>query len=977
MTQLGFRYRLSCVPSAAKLEQVASAAQGEPLWERVFVGLVNCECGKARRLEARVTMSEKIISRQAEEHALIDFLDMAPHRPCALVIEGDPGIGKTTMWLDAVARARDRGFRVLASRAAAAESVLAYCTLADLLNEVDDAIWAELPAPQQQGLDAATLRRRDGARETDARAVAAAFVAVIDRLAAEGPVLFAIDDLQWLDVSSANAMSFAARRLPIGAALLCTTRTAEAALRLQLPSLDAVHRIRMQPLTIGELHQVLTLRLGRPLPRPMLLRIQQISAGNPFYALELAREIGTGGHTTELALPASLGELVRTRIGRVGAGAEDALLAMACLPNPTVQLVAQATGTTPERVLEALADAETTAVVAVDGNRVHFTHPLLAHGVYSSAAPRRRRAMHRRLAELVIEPELRARHLALSDPAGEPRTLQALDAAAEIARSRGAPAAATELLELAIGLGGDTPDRRIRCAASHFNAGNAAQARSLLERTIEEPAASSLRAQALNLLAVMGQLEDSLLASADYFERALVETGDDLALRVQVLVALSWVQIRIGKNVESARSIADAVTGANRLGHPQLMSQALGMREVVHLLLGYGVEDRNLRRALEIAERQPVISVTLHPGFHGAMVLAWTGHHDAAHDRYVAIRQSCIERGEESDLVFVSFHCVLNEIWRADFTSATLIAEDTCERAQQLEGALQLSAALTARAMVSAYTGREPDARRDVSQAIGPISRSGSQLLTAWTVAALGFLEVSLGNYQQALAELEPLLGRVRAAPEATEIFVAAFVPDAVEALIGLGRLDEAVPLIDALESNGRRLDRVWMVVVGLRCRAMLLAARGDLGAAATLAELAMSEHDRQPMPFERARTQLLLGQLLRRQRHRDAALGTLREAQQTFEYLGTPIWANRAAAELARSKPGRQRAQGLTPAEQRVAELVFSGMTNREIATTLFISPKTVEITLSRVYRKLGIRSRIELYRALDSMHRTELPKD
>ena len=143
-------------------------------------------------------MSEQIISRQAEEHALIDFLDMAPHRPCALVIEGDPGIGKTTMWLDAVARARDRGFRVLASRAAAAESVLAYCTLADLLNEVDDAIWAELPAPQQQGLDAATLRRRDGARETDARAVAAAFVAVIDRLAAEGPVLFAIDDLQWL-----------------------------------------------------------------------------------------------------------------------------------------------------------------------------------------------------------------------------------------------------------------------------------------------------------------------------------------------------------------------------------------------------------------------------------------------------------------------------------------------------------------------------------------------------------------------------------------------------------------------------------------------------------------------------------------------------------------------------------------------------------------------------------------------------------
>lgn len=921
-------------------------------------------------------MAERIVGRQAEEQALVDFLDSAVRQPSALVIEGDAGIGKTTLWQDAVARARDRGFRVLTSRAAAAESVLAYTALADLVSDVDDSIWADLPGPQREGMDAALLRRRDGARDTDPRAVAAAFVTVTDRLAAEGPVLIAIDDLQWLDASSANVVSFAARRLPLGAAVVCTIRTGEMAPRLQLARPDAVRRIRLQPLTIGDLHQVLTLRLGGSLTRPMLLRIHSVSGGNPFYALELAREIGNRRPNTQLGLPASLSELVRTRIGRVGMDAEDALLAMSCLPNPTVQLIAQVTGTAPDRLVKLLDRAEAQAVVSFDGNRVHFTHPLLAHGVYSTAAAGRRRAMHRRLAELVTEPELRARHLALSDPAGEPQTLEALDAAAEIARSRGAPATATELLDLAIGLGGDTPERRIRCATFHFNAGNAAQARTLLEQTLEHPAPPPVRAQAFHLLAVISQVQESLLDSADYFERALAEAGDDLALRVQILVALSWVQIRIGRLGPSARSITEAVNGAKRIGHSQLLSQALGMRAVVRLLVGDGLDERDLRHALALTVRDTAISVTLHPTFHSAMASAWTGQLDVAHAQYVAIRQRCIERGEESDLVFVSFHCVLNEIWQADFAYAALIAEDTCERAQQLEGQLQLSAALAARGTVAAYIGRERDARRDVIKAIGPISRSGSQLLTACTVATLGFIEVSLGNYREAIVELEPLLSIITAAPEATEIFVAGFVPDAVEALIGVGRAEETEPFIAALERNGRRLDRAWMLAVGLRCRAMLLAARGELDGATATAELAMTQHDRLPMPFERARTQLLLGQLQRRRRRRDIATATLREAQQTFERLGTSLWADRAAAELARDASVGRRTGGLTPSEHRVAELACSGMTNREIAAALFVSPKTVEVNLSRIYRKLKIRSRVELHRAFESPERVQPSK-
>jgi DNA-binding CsgD family transcriptional regulator len=264
---------------------------------------------------------------------------------------------------------------------------------------------------------------------------------------------------------------------------------------------------------------------------------------------------------------------------------------------------------------------------------------------------------------------------------------------------------------------------------------------------------------------------------------------------------------------------------------------------------------------------------------------------------------------------------------------------------------------------LAAYAGKELEARRHATEALAVCRRCDSPfLVTVWPITTLGFLEVSLGNYKAALDTLEPWMRAVKEAPRATEIFVAPFLPDAIEANIQLGQGAEAEPLIDALECNGRRLNRAWMLAVGARGRAMLLAAQGDLAAASVAAERAMLEHDRLPMPFERARTLLLLGQLQRRQRKKDASVTTLREALNVFEKLDTPFWVARARAELERSSVGRERGAGLTPSEQRVAELAASGMTNREVAATLFISPKTVEVNLARIYRKLGIRSRAEL---------------
>ncbi|MDT5357143.1 MAG: hypothetical protein QOJ56_5675, partial [Mycobacterium sp.] len=451
------------------------------------------------------------------------------------------------------------------------------------------------------------------------------------------------------------------------------------------------------------------------------------------------------------------------------------------------------------------------------------------------------------------------------------------------------------------------------------------------------------------------------------------EAEDNLTLQVQTLVALSWALVNSGHLGTAVDTIEDAVLRAESLGQPDLLSQALGLRVIMHFMRGDVIDEPSLRRALEMEGRHPSIPLPFRPGMQNAMMLGWTGQLDQAHDEMVSIRRLCLEHGDESGLLYVAFHAVLVAIWRGDLVEAMLVAEDAVERAMQLGGDVSLSVALTIRAAATAYGGREDDARRDLAGALAASRRCGSYRLAEWPITILGFLEVSLGNYRAALTALQPLLSHLDAAPEATEIVAASFVPDIVEAMIQLGRLAEAEPLIDTLERNGCRLDRAWMLAVGARCRSMLLAAQGDLDAAVDAVQQAMVEHKRLPMPFERARTQLLLGQLQRRQRQKDSATASLVEALQTFEDLQTTLWADRVRGELARTKvslSGRT-AQQLTPSEQRVAELAASGMTNREIAKALFISPKTVDVNLYRVYRKLDIQSRNQLARRL--VHRTE----
>jgi DNA-binding CsgD family transcriptional regulator len=924
-------------------------------------------------------MVSALVGRDSESRIAAAVLDTAATQTAGLIIEGEPGIGKTTLWLDAVERARARGFRVLVARASAAESVLAYATLADLLEDVDHDTWSDLAAPQRNGLSAALLSDYEPAATVpDQRAVGAALLTVLNRLSATTPVLVAIDDLQWLDASSAAAIAFAARRMSGRLAWLCSERShtsASSTAWLQLPRPDALRRITLNPLGIGELHDVLVAQLGSPIPRSRLLRIHQVSGGNPFYAVELAREIDHLGTRGDLTLPASLAEVTRAHISRVRDGADDALLAIASLAVPTIRTVAEALDVAPRDLVDMLGDAETQRIVAIDGNRVRFTHPLLAHAVYSEATPPRRRTMHRRLAEVVTEPELHARHLALADPTGEPETLSALDDAADIARGRGAPAAAAEMLELALNLGALSQGRRIRLAQCLFDSGDPRRARAVLEAAVVDLGPGARRAEALQLLAMVRIYDDSFGDAAELCTRALDDCSDDSALFVNVTTTLAFAQLNTGNPPAALATAEQAVAAAETLGSSGPLGRALGMRAIMRFMNGDGASADELRRVAALDDPDAVVPVALRPTVQSALLVGWTGDLEGARNTLAQIERRCETVGEEGELMFLAFQSVLIDVWLGDLERASAGADDALRRAQQLGGVAGLFLAYSIQAAVAVYQGRVEDARRDLETAMTAGVGSGYVLMLAWTHAMACFLELSLGEYAKALDAIAPLLPMVQMQPRQTELITATFVPDAAEALIHLGRHDEAEPLVAALEATGARLDRAWMLAVGTRCRALLCAASGDVAAGVAHARAALDHHDRISMPFERARTLLVLGRLERRLRHWRPATVALTEALSIFDDIGTPLWAAQARAELDRGSAGRTRSNGLTPTELRVAELAAGGMNNHDIAAALFIARKTVEVNLSRIYHKLGIHSRIELYHVMASLGTAEEP--
>ncbi|MBV8928067.1 MAG: AAA family ATPase, partial [Mycobacteriaceae bacterium] len=321
-------------------------------------------------------MPTEIVSRASELQAVANLLVAARSEPSALMVEGEPGVGKTMLWLHATEQAREHDFRVLCARPSAVETVLSYAALSDMLATVDEGLLAQLPMPQRHAIDRIMLRASSDQAPTESRVVAAAFLSVVEGLAKESPVLIAIDDLQWMDASSQRVLAFAARRFSGRIALLCTIRTTAnnptPVAGLQLSRSTGVGRIRLGPLTLGALGSVITQRLGRPFPRPVMVRIHEISGGNPFYAIELACAIDGQSPLGDIALPTTLAELMHQRLGNLNLEVREALLVAACHAAPTVDDVARALRIEPGGLMQLLEPAENRGIVATEGNRLHF-----------------------------------------------------------------------------------------------------------------------------------------------------------------------------------------------------------------------------------------------------------------------------------------------------------------------------------------------------------------------------------------------------------------------------------------------------------------------------------------------------------------------------------------------------------------------------------------------------------------------------
>lgn len=882
--------------------------------------------------------------------------------PVALVIDGQAGIGKTTLCRALAEDLAASGHTVLTTTGAAAEVSLAWAGLADLLGGIDETALSGLSALHRQALQA--VESGVDAIRADERLVAAAFRAALEQLSRLSPVAIVVDDAQWLDESSRLVLGFAVRRLTGPVAVLASFRTEDPGAVdeswVRPPDPQAMTRMTLDRLIADDLEEIVSARLGRQPSRLTMTRIHALSGGNPFYALELVRALEARPDSALESLPPTLAGLIRERIGDLDADTAQAMTTVAAAFEPTIDVVGAATDRGPDELIELLQPLESRGLLIFDGPRIRFTHPLLASSCTSAADPGELRRIHRRLADAVTQPESRARHLALSTPCGDTDTRAALDAAAEHASARGAFGTAAELLALAIRRGGDDQMRRLRGAEYYFRAGALDNAEDLVAPIIDELPAGFLRAAGLMLLAAARGYREGVASTVELFERAVHEAEGFAPLRTQALLLLSLATGIGGDMATCVRYARRARADADATGMSELQSQALSLWSHVSFMYGLGVDSEALATALRIEDPLTDAPVMLRPTPVYALNCAWTGRLDDGRTAMTEVWRRCEERGSELDALWATEQLTWIDVALGRYADAERSAADALRRARHIGGRLPLITAYTAIALVAAYQGHVEETRIAAQFASDGATEAGLGYLADPPLMSLAFAQTSDRQYEAALQTLKSLLESFD--PEHhTEIMAGAWLPDAVEALTAVGRSEEAEPLVAALEANGGRFDRPWMLAVGARCRALVSAARGDLDGALLNAESAMTHHDRLPMPFERARTQLLVGQLHRRRRHVQAAHDNLRAAAAVFEEIGSPLWAARAKAELARLT-ARSVGATLTDSEQKVADLAASGLSNKEIAAKLYLSAKTIEMYLSNVYRKLGIRSRSQL---------------
>lgn len=903
------------------------------------------------------TQASGVVGREPELAALADFLDQVRTEPATLRLEGDAGAGKTTLWQAGLELARERGYVVLTSSPVEAERELSYAGLGDLLDPVASRL-GRLPGPQRDALRVALLIAEAEGPPPDQRAVSLAVLALLRELSRESPLLVAVDDVQWIDPPTARVLNFAVRRLeaePIG--VLTALRLGDAPDRLTLPALN---RLEVPPLSLRTLGRLLHERTGVRLQRSLLAEVHRASGGNAFFALELAAALLESGTRFEpgqpLPVPEDLGRLLRGRLERFAADTRRALFVVAAAAHPTRALVQDATGTNVDAADE---------ILVLEGDRLRFTHPLLASVVYDLTPPAEGRALHRRLAELVDDPEERARHLALAAEGRDESVAAALEEAAVRARSRGAPDAAAELAEHAVEL---TPDgggpaalrRRLLAAERHFEAGDAARARSLLEEALDVAPSGPPRARVLSLLGnVLGDVE-SITAALDCWREALAQAGDDLALQARIHQDLGFFEWLSGSMAAGERHTRAALGLAEQLGEPRSLALALTRMAGIRFFRGRGLDDTLFERAMALESEIDVLLLDERPSTSYAGLLVGAGRLEEARDRAERLLALADEQGEVARTVPLLTVCAV-EFAEGAWPAAIRLADEGIARAEEAGREGLTPAFLAMKARAAALLGDVTTAEQDARDALAGAEAGGHLLRRIQCLGLLGVIELSGGDDRAAERYFAPAfeLAGTTGIEEPSYFF---WWPDALEVLVALGRLDEAEERLEPIELKARELDRVWARAAGARCRGLVMAARGVRDDSVSAFEEALRQHDRLGQTFEEARTLLAYGTAERRFQQRRRARELLVRALAEFEQLGARQWVARARAELdvvggRAAMPGR-----LTATEQRIAELVASGRSNQQVADALFLSPKTVEWNLSKVYKKLRVSSRTEL---------------
>jgi DNA-binding CsgD family transcriptional regulator/tetratricopeptide (TPR) repeat protein len=875
-------------------------------------------------------------------------------RSAALVIRGDPGIGKSAL-LDEIAAAAAADLTVLRCAGIESEAQLPFGSLHLLLYPVIGHAGA-LPGPQRDALLGAL--GLGPARGGDPMLIGAAVLTLLAELGERRPVLAVVDDAHWLDRASARTLRFAARRLHADAVAMVFGARPE----FDPAGLPEHWLGGLDPVTSAALLD----RWSPGLPAGTRARVLAESGGNPLALRELPHHAAdSAGRPGPLALPRRIQQAYAARFARQPATTRTVLVLAAA--DDTASLgnllrAAAASGISRDDLRAAVAVAETADLLRVTGGRIAFTHPLLRAAVYQEAGFADRLAAHRALAvALAGEPDQQAWHLAAAATGPDERVAAALERAAGHARDRQGYAASAAALERAAGLtpGPDDRCRRlVDAAVAAVHAGSAEYGRDLLSRAGPVGADPRLAARAGELRAKLAYDEGDADRAHELLAAAADAIGpvDRRAARLLLIDAA-----RNAWQLSDRRGLADAasrLTAADQPGVPDDLGPAVdAVRGAAALFADGPAAGLPGLLRLVAAGRLPAApaGLRLNAAHVATMVGDFAAGRAIARDLVDGFRAS----GAIGMLPLAQVTLATAEVYLGRFAEAAATADeglrlvaDTGQRnrAGFLDGML---------AWIAATRGDEAECARLAARCTAGFATHRIANVLGWATWALALLDLGSGRPAAALERLEAALD----GPVRHQVHAGYFVPDMVDAAVRLGEPRRAGEPVERFAAWAGAAGQPWADAVLLRCRALLADDPEPHFGAAVRA-------DDGSRPWETARTRLAYGEWLRRERRKNDARRHLRAAAEVFDRLGARPWSQRAAAELrAAGEPvttpaGADPLAVLSPQELQVVRLARTGLTNREIAARLFLSPKTVSYHLYRAFPKLNVSGRHQLTR-------------